>query len=92
MCNWYWGSHGCDLEDGHSGHHLCGSPEDPCSKHSGYMVKYHFVGGDWDTKWYPLTGFCNGDRIPRLVGPGDYPPCPEPAYCSSAGTEGHRGW
>lgn len=26
-CNWFWGSHGCDLERGHDGLHLCLDPE-----------------------------------------------------------------
>lgn len=91
-CNWYWGSHGCDLEPGHEDHHLCGSPEDPCSKHSGTRVLYHYVGGDWATEWLDLVGFCNGDGTPRLVGAGNYPPCPHPEECSGRDTPGHRGW
>ena len=30
-CNVFWGSHGCDLEDGHDDPHFC-DPDDPCSQ------------------------------------------------------------
>lgn len=92
-CNWFWGSHGCDLHSGHTGYHLCGSlEEDPCSKHDGTRVLFHYVGGDWADEWREMPGFCNGDGTPRLVGSGNYPPCPEPEHCLGRDTPGHRGW
>jgi hypothetical protein len=35
-CDWFWGSHGCDMPGGHDGTiHTCGSrdPDGPCSQY-----------------------------------------------------------
>ena len=56
-CNFFWGSHGCDLPPGHEGNHLCGLLDGPCSRHDGARVQYHLVGGDWDTEWFASEGF-----------------------------------
>lgn len=69
-CNWFWGSHGCDLPMWHSGDHLCGTEDDPCSKHNGTQVQFHYIGGDWSGEWDDLPGFCN---------PGQ---CGDPEHCS----------
>ena len=33
ICNFYWGSHGCDLERGNHAVHVCGTPEGPCCEY-----------------------------------------------------------
>lgn len=49
-CDFYWGSHGCDLEEGHEGViHECGrdDPEGICSQHNEETSEWRFA--------YPLT-------------------------------------
>lgn len=91
-CNWFWGSHGCSLEPGHDGLHLCGTPDDPCSKHSGTQVLYHYVGGDWATDWLDSVGYCTGDGIQRPGYIFKNARCPHPEHCSGRDTWKHRGW
>lgn len=89
-CNWFWGSHGCDLDVGHEGTHLCGAPEDPCSKHDGTRVQFHYVGGDWSGEWLDSTGFCLGDGTPRTSYPYvNHPPCGDPDRCEYRENPGH---
>ena len=53
-CRVYWGSHGCDLERGHTAHHECGCCE--CENHEedhetyGCVGKYPYYGEN--TKFY----------------------------------------
>jgi hypothetical protein len=35
QCRVYWGSHGCDLERGHSGAHECDCCDCPAGRHNG---------------------------------------------------------
>lgn len=60
MCNLFWGSHGCDLPEGHKGLHVCGSndPEGPDSYHDGIgrAIMYNFYGGGW-SDWLPCKCF-----------------------------------
>jgi hypothetical protein len=53
LCRVYWGSHGCSLERGHDGPHLCscaGDPDDPGVLNVGAPPYYgpdtHFYGED----------------------------------------------
>jgi hypothetical protein len=40
-CRVYWGSHGCDLERGHDGQHVCG-----CGTPPYYGADTNFYGED----------------------------------------------
>lgn len=40
ICNWFWGSHGCDHDLGHDGNHMCGDADDPCSEYDGEHVRF----------------------------------------------------
>lgn len=83
-CNWYWGSHGCELLPGHDGNHLCGTHEDPCSRHDGTRIQssawldaiprdeWH---EDWEHRWKDYLGFCSRNH----VGGG---PCGDPEHCA----------
>lgn len=64
-CNLFWGSHGCDLPEGHEGDHTCGSrdPEGICSQfrfvHPDSMkgeVRFYYLTdprtwGEWKPDW-----------------------------------------
>lgn len=54
LCPTFWGSHGCDLPEGHGGNHLCGvgDPDGLCSEHDGQRVRY-LVSDDTWSAWAP---------------------------------------
>jgi hypothetical protein len=80
-CNWFWGSHGCDLDPGHAGHHLCGIL-DPCSKHDGARVLFPYVDGDWSDEWLDSPyGFCLPDPKHGM--------CGDPENCSNRASIDH---
>lgn len=76
-CNWFWGSHGCGLNSGHGGKHLCGTPDDPCSTHDGTQVRYFLSDGQWSEKVFESTGFCNPPRWASGA------PCGDPEHCET---------
>lgn len=39
-CRVYWGSHGCDLERGHEGSHVCACCDCPPGHHDGVTAPY----------------------------------------------------
>lgn len=56
-CWTYWGSHGCNLADGHPLPHRCADdPDDPCSEHTGQAVRFHHGDDKW-SDWMPSTTF-----------------------------------
>jgi hypothetical protein len=61
LCRVYWGSHGCDLERGHDGHHFCNCCE--CTNHpdpdSGCVGAYPYYG--------PETNFYGDDASTSVV-------------------------
>lgn len=55
-CNTFWGGHGCDLNEGHSGVHRCGNWPEPCSQFDGTdrSARYwHDDEAEW-SKWMYL--------------------------------------
>lgn len=52
-CDWWWGSHACDLMDGHEGAHRCndGPNGHACSEFDGSRVRF----AD-SNEWLPATG------------------------------------
>lgn len=61
MCDYWWGTHGCDLSEGHEGHHRCleGPYDQLCSEYDGVRVRFGGVG-----KWEE-TG---GGRVRDIIG------------------------
>lgn len=89
-CNWFWGSHGCDLPPSHDGDHLCGTEDEPCSKHNGTHVQFNAWMGaipreewhpNWEYKWEEAPGYC----VRRRDGLGA---CADPDHCA----HGDRRW
>lgn len=64
MCDYWWGTHACDLPDGHEGLHRCadGPNGELCSEYDGAKVR--FAG---QQKWRE-TG---GGRVRDILG-GDF--------------------
>ncbi len=53
VCQTFWGSHGCDLLDGHDGNHLCLAPAGPCSEYDqDGRVRYQLTDEAW-SEWFP---------------------------------------
>lgn len=80
-CNWFWASHGCDLDAGHDGYHLCGTDDVPCCRHDGSRMSYYYYQyrefGHWSNKWVNTPGFCS-----PITGEGDpKAPCADPTNC-----------
>jgi hypothetical protein len=63
MCDYWWGTHACDLPDGHTGFHRCDEGPDGkmCSEYDG--VKVRFAG---EVEWRE-TG---GGRVQDILGGG----------------------
>lgn len=68
LCDFFWGTHGCDLSSGHAGLvHRCGSddPEGPCCEYDESAAPDHRVRhmfeewGDWGPYG---DGWRSGDR------------------------------
>lgn len=88
-CNWYWSSHGCDLPGMHDGDHLCGTEDEPCSKHNGTHVLFHLwsatePSGRWDDDWHEMPGFCFNAVDPDRS-------CGDPENCWDRGEPWHTG-
>ena len=47
-CNFYWGSHGCDLELGDHPVHVCGTPEAPCCEYDEQHARARYMLYDRD--------------------------------------------
>lgn len=84
-CNWFWGSHGCDLPPFHDGDHLCGTDEEPCCKHNGTHALSHLWSatgptGAWADAWVAMSGFCFlGDQL-----------CGDPDNCTDRSKPWHN--
>jgi len=71
-CDTFWGSHGCDLESGHEGVHVCGSrdPEGVCSQmrktdevgHGEVRFRYYGTDRKWG-EWTPWNWFTNHGEV-----------------------------
>lgn len=79
-CDWFWGSHACDLAKGHSGVHIYGdeSGPDACSRYDEANktvqwatfceCQYYYRNCDYHTGWTEPEECLYGGKVTSLFG------------------------